>query len=204
MVNSSLAARMRRLQDRLLNIRTGSGSYVLPADIKRIHLRFAARNAGGHMGPRVFWHNQLVRLKYHNPAISMTVDRSCPNEESPILSIHYAPQGNPSDSTSPTSSPAATESSTSSTAPSKHTPTNAVRTIDMRMRTDSEILDELVKITQAKPVLLSEEDRETSRWLEEQRQESASHRKGSLRVKAKVQREKELLRQAQGDMAVTS
>lgn len=43
---------MRKLQAKLLSIRLGSGAYVLPQDVKRIHMRFAKRLEGGHMGPR--------------------------------------------------------------------------------------------------------------------------------------------------------
>lgn len=125
----------------------------------------------------------------------MTVDRTCPNEEAPILSIHYADP-----SASPTSSAAPTESTTSTTTPSKHSPTDTVRIIDMKMRTDSQILEELVRLTKATPVEISQEDKDTWRRLEEQKRESEKNRKGSLAVKAKVQREKELLKQAQGEM----
>jgi large subunit ribosomal protein MRP49 len=52
MVSNSLSQRMRKLQTKLLSIRLGSGAYVLPKDIKRIHLRFAPKINGGHMGPR--------------------------------------------------------------------------------------------------------------------------------------------------------
>ena len=52
MVANSLSQRMRKLQTKLLSIRLGSGAFVLPKDIKRIHLRFAPKINGGHMGPR--------------------------------------------------------------------------------------------------------------------------------------------------------
>lgn len=48
----SLPQRMRKLQTKLLAIRLGSGALVLPKDVKRIHLRFAQKIDGGHMGPR--------------------------------------------------------------------------------------------------------------------------------------------------------
>lgn len=48
----ALGQRMRKLQAKLLSIRLGSGAYVLPQDVKRIHMRFAKRLEGGHMGPR--------------------------------------------------------------------------------------------------------------------------------------------------------
>lgn len=52
MVSNSLSQRMRKLQTKLLSIRLGSGAFVLPKDIKKIHLRFAPRMEGGHMGSR--------------------------------------------------------------------------------------------------------------------------------------------------------
>lgn len=52
MGSSSLPQRMRKLQTKLLSIRLGSGAFILPKDIKKIHLRFAPNMNGGHMGPR--------------------------------------------------------------------------------------------------------------------------------------------------------
>lgn len=48
----SLPQRMRKLQDKLLAIRLGSGALLLPKEVTRINLRFAAKIDGGHMGPR--------------------------------------------------------------------------------------------------------------------------------------------------------
>ncbi|KAH0414018.1 hypothetical protein KCU90_g16126, partial [Aureobasidium melanogenum] len=72
----SLLQRMRKLQTKLLAIRLGPGAAVLPKEISRIHMRFAPKIDGGHMGPRKFWRHELVRLKFHNPAIPMTLDRT--------------------------------------------------------------------------------------------------------------------------------
>ena len=48
----SLPQRMRKLQTKLLAIRLGSGAMVLPKEVTRIHMRFARKIDGGHMGPR--------------------------------------------------------------------------------------------------------------------------------------------------------
>jgi len=48
----SISYRMRALQNKLLAIRLGSGALVLPKEVKRIHMRFARRIEGGHLGPR--------------------------------------------------------------------------------------------------------------------------------------------------------
>ncbi|KAF2858328.1 hypothetical protein K470DRAFT_259919 [Piedraia hortae CBS 480.64] len=81
---------MRKLAGRLLDLRLGSGAVVLPKDVQRIHLRFAPRIEGGHMGPRKFWRQELRRLKYHNPGVAMTVDRTAVNgQDDAMLSIHW-------------------------------------------------------------------------------------------------------------------
>lgn len=71
MVASSLSQRMRKLQTKLLSIRLGSGAYVLPKDIKRIHLRFAPKINGGHMGPR------YVVAQSYEKAFVLTNDSEC-------------------------------------------------------------------------------------------------------------------------------
>lgn len=48
----SISYRMRALQTKLLAIRLGSGALILPKEVKRIHMRFARRIEGGHLGPR--------------------------------------------------------------------------------------------------------------------------------------------------------
>jgi hypothetical protein len=64
MVSNSLAQRMRKLQTKLLSIRLGSGAFVLPKDIKKIHLRFAPKINGGHMGPRYALPNDHITPSY--------------------------------------------------------------------------------------------------------------------------------------------
>ena len=48
----SMQQRMRKLQTKLLAIRLGSGAFILPKDVKRLHMRFNQKIDGGHMGPR--------------------------------------------------------------------------------------------------------------------------------------------------------
>ncbi|KAK0257099.1 hypothetical protein LTR29_000530 [Friedmanniomyces endolithicus] len=193
----SLPHRMRKLQTRLLAIRLGSGAYILPKDINRIHMRFAPRIEGGHMGPRKFWHHELVRLKYHNPAVSMTTDRTARAEDPAVLSVHFA-SATPAQSSEDTtaSNPATADSTTATTQP-----TERVSTIDMKHRTNAEILEELVRMTRAQAVEATEAEREELRALEEQRVKGAKDSAKSLEVRARVAREKQLLEQARGELA---
>ncbi|KAK3704187.1 hypothetical protein LTR37_014027 [Vermiconidia calcicola] len=202
----SLSQRMRKLQTKLLAIRHGSGSLVLPKDVKRIHMRFGAKINGGHMGPRKFWRHELVRLKYHNPAVPITVEQirttQTPDTEA-TLSIHFtastsSPQTSPD---SATSSPAPTDSTTTTSSPSSHDPTERVETIDMKHRTNSQILQEVVRLTKAYPVEPTQQELEEMRLLEEQRVRSERDSKMSAEVRARVKREREIMEQARGDLA---
>ncbi|KAK3070051.1 hypothetical protein LTR53_011120 [Teratosphaeriaceae sp. CCFEE 6253] len=200
----SLPQRMRKLQTKLLAIRLGSGALVLPKDIKRIHLRFAARLEGGHMGPRKFWHQELIRLKYHNPAVSMTVDKTAQAEDPATMSIHWTAASAPQSSSSPASGPNVVDSTTSTTHAADAPQTDRVSTIDMKHRTNAEILEELVKMTKAQAVEPTEAEQEELRELEAQRRRGAIESAKSLEVRAKVKREKDLLEQARGDMAANA
>ena len=129
---------------------------------------------------RKFWKHELVRLKYHNPAISMTVDRTALAEDPATMSVHFA---------------SASEDGTNDQL------TDRVQTIDMKLRNNSEILEELVKLTKAQQVEPTAEEVEELKDLEEQRIKGARDSVRSGEVRARVKREKELLEQARGDMA---
>ncbi|KAK4540687.1 hypothetical protein LTR36_009018 [Oleoguttula mirabilis] len=189
----SLPQRMRKLQTKLLAIRLGSGALVLPKDVTRIHMRFAQKIDGGHMGPRAFWRHELIRLKYHNPAVSMTIDRTATADDPAVMSVHFASADAPqsSDSTTQTSTPP------SDAAP----PTDRVQTIDMKHRTNLDILGELQKLTKAFAVEATAEEREEMQMLEDHRVKSARDSKLSQEVRARQKREKELLKQARGELA---
>ncbi|KAH8701681.1 50S ribosomal protein Mrp49 [Talaromyces proteolyticus] len=99
MVN--LFKRMRKLNTRLLNVRIGTGAAVLPSiansskdqpAITRIHLTYAKRMNGGHMGARRFWRQCLPRLKFHNPAIQMSVKQTDDQEGPAALTIFFSGQ----------------------------------------------------------------------------------------------------------------
>ena len=153
---------------------------------------------------RKFWREELVRLKYHNPAVAMTVERpfTTPSvDEEATMSIHFASQSAKQTLSSATSSPAATDSTTASTTPSDQEPTDRIETINMKNRTNSEILQELMRITKAYPVEPTVEEQDEMRSLEEQSVRSQRDSKMSQEVRARVKREKELLEQARGDLA---
>ncbi|EME49827.1 hypothetical protein DOTSEDRAFT_121058 [Dothistroma septosporum NZE10] len=179
----SLPQRMRKLQTKLLAIRLGSGALVLPKEVKRIHMRFAPHINGGHMGPRKFWRHELVRLKYHNPAVPMTIDRNTLQDDPAVMSVHFG------------------EADVAPLQSSESSSDERIETINMKNFTNSEILDALVRLTKAQPVEPTAEEQEELAKLEEQRRRSERDSKLSQEVRARVKREKELLEQARGDLA---
>lgn len=130
----------------------------------------------------------------------MTVDRTAKAEDESVMSIHFAQQGS-ADDDSPTSAPNPVSSTTTTSTTADSTPVGRVQTIDMKHRTNSEILQELIRVTKAYPIEATAEEQEEIRLLEEQRLRSQRDSAKSAEVRARVKREKELLEQARGDMA---
>lgn len=138
---------------------------------------------------RKFWRHELVRLKYHNPAVPMIVDHNAEQSDPAVMSIHFASENASQTSSNPTVSAV------------PEAPTERVETINMKNYTSSEILDALVHLTKAYPVEPTPEDQEELEKLAEQKRRSEMDSKLSREVRARVKRERELLEQARGDLA---
>jgi large subunit ribosomal protein MRP49 len=137
---------------------------------------FAIKINGGHFGPRRFWHMYLPRLKYHNPAVSMTVNRTANQLGPATMTIYFAP-----DASRPAADPAADE---------------RTEVIDMKHKMEGEILRELMEATRAQEVEATEEEMEEMRAYEEQASRSQEDRvRERLRVEAR-RKEAALLAQA--------
>lgn len=184
-------------QKQLLAIRLGPGAAVLPKEVSRIHMRFAPKIDQGHMGPRKFWRHELVRLKYHNPAVPMTLDRAAAQTDPALMTVFFSsPEGSPTSSGS-----APTTSTSGDKAPSDYSSAERTETIEMTHRTQESIWADLVKVTGARQVEPTREELETLRSLEEHRVRSERDSKLSLEVREKKKREEALLAQARGDVA---
>jgi len=164
-------------------------------------MRFAQKNDGGHMAPRKFWRHELVRMKYHNPAVSMTVDRTAPSTDPALMTVFFAPKNAPQTSSSSTGTGAPTSSTSGDKAPSEYTPTEKTEEIPMTNRTPVEILGDLIKLTNATSVEATPEELEQLEGLNQARIKGAKDAKLSLEVREKKKREEALLAQARGEMA---
>jgi large subunit ribosomal protein MRP49 len=114
-------------------------------------------------------------MKFHNPSVPMTVERSEEQDGPSVMSVHFAPKdGEEGD---------------------------RVESINMKSYTNSEILDALVNLTKAYPIEPTPEDQETLAKLKEQQISSERDSKRALELRAKQQRERQILEQARGDVA---
>ena len=151
----------------------------------------------------MFWRHELVRLKFHNPAVPMSIDRTAAQTDPALLSVHYPNPDAVQSSSSATSAPAARDSTTKNTTPSDASSTERVETINMTHSNNTEILEAFVRLTKAYPVEPTAAEKEELATLEEQRVRSAAASKLSAEVRARQKREKELLEQARGDIAAS-
>jgi large subunit ribosomal protein MRP49 len=78
-----------------------------------------------------------------------------------------------------------------------------VETINMKHRTDSEILTQLMALTRAKPVYATPEEVEQLRELEEARKQSLRDQTRSIKENEKRKKRDAMLAQARGEIAAT-
>ncbi|KAL9636298.1 MAG: hypothetical protein Q9204_002320, partial [Flavoplaca sp. TL-2023a] len=180
----------------LYSVRLGIGAAVLPRNVKRIHLDFAFKLNDGHFGARKVWRNYLPRLKYHNPAVSMSVNRTQNQTGPATLTVFFAA---PSHSASNASATAPLPSViTQDTHTPGHTSFERTVTIEMKHRHESEILSELLSLTKASPVEpLPEDKAELEKLAEEERQAGLDRARNAAYTEQKRQ-DKALLDQARG------
>ena len=152
---------------------------------------------------RKFWRHELVRLKYHNPAVPMTVDRTAAQTDQAIMTVFFSPSDAQQTSSSPTGAPAPTSSTSGDKAPSDYVPADRIETIQMSNRIPTEILSDLVRLTKARVVEPSLQEQEELRTLDEHRIRSERDSKLSLEVRQKKKREEAILAQARGEIAAS-
>ena len=151
---------------------------------------FAVKIPDGHYGARKFWRHSLPRLKYYNPAVSMTINRTTDQAGPATMSIFFAPLP---DSISSTASPAATQSTSSQDTTSGHEAVERVEAINIKHMPQSEILRKLMEATKAVKVEPTAEERAEMEALEEQRKRSEIDRERMDVENRKIKREKALL-----------
>ena len=84
--------------------------------------------------------------------------------------------------------------------PSEHTPFERTQSIDMKHKTEAEILAALMEVTHATPIEATPQEQVALEELEEERKRSEMDSRRSAEVNAKRKREAEVLAQARGDI----
>lgn len=158
--------------------------------VRSIHLDFATKLNQGHFGPRKFWHTYLPRLKYHNPAVPMTVNRTTDQAGPATLTVTFG---------APSTTPASSTASASDRGQSEQTTT---KVIDMKHKHESAILSELTQIVEGKQVEATEEERAQLLELEDQRARSARDAELQKEVLRKKRKEAAILEQARRSVEV--
>ena len=182
---------------KLYTIRLGPGAAILPKEVVGLRLEFATKINDGHFGARKVWRNYLPRLKYHNPAVSITVSRSTDQQGPANLTVFYA---SPSAATITSSSPsdASHESARGGTRILNHPTHDRTEIIDMKHRHESDILSDLMDLTNAAPVTATaDEELELQQLKAEEKKIEADRIRGAA-LSEKLRQEKALLDQARG------
>ncbi|KAF6816869.1 hypothetical protein CSOJ01_02800 [Colletotrichum sojae] len=179
----------------LLSLRHGPGAVRLPSNVTRIHMEFAKTMGEGHFGPRRFWREMLPRLKYHNPAVPMIVNRKHNNEGSAIMSVYFS-TGNPID---PATLPQLPSSAQDQSKAPNPTEGERVVKIDMKNKHSSDILERFLSETEAKPVLPTPEEQEEMRQIEELRAKAEKDRQRVAKALSEAKKEKAMLDRARAN-----
>ncbi|RFU80966.1 ribosomal mrp49 [Trichoderma arundinaceum] len=186
----------------LINIRCGPGAAVLPAEVTRIHMDFALRLKGGHMGARKFWKEYLPRLKYHNPSVPMIVNRHDQNQLPPTMTIYLR---KPNSSTAASSEPLAQPSSSRTNLSKAQPPTADERVvhIDMTNKHSSHILEFFMAETRAVPLQPTNEEIAEMQSLETLRKNADVDRERVRQLRLEKKKEEDMLKRARaaGGMA---
>ncbi|BCS24317.1 mitochondrial 54S ribosomal protein mL61 [Aspergillus puulaauensis] len=198
MVN--LFKRMRKLNT-ILNIRVGTGAAILPSaatatkefpTVTRLHLTYASKIYGGHQGARHFWRNCLTRLKYHNPAIPITVKQTADQEGPASLTVYFAENLSNAASLS------------ASAAKDQHAPepsgSEQAAVVDVRNLTYTDIWNKFKNMTGAQEVSATETEKAELQKLEQMAQQSVKDRARVAGIRqAKLDHER-MLQAARGEV----
>lgn len=202
-MTGSVLQRAVKVNRKLLSIKTGPGAMILPADITRLHLAFARNdfpgNVSRHHGAKKFWREYLPSLKYHNPTVSMTVERSseatCPAK----LTIHYNASAAPK--TLPETSSNDTSSVQTPTFGNSFSNVSQTKEINMKSKSNKEILERFIKVSEAKPAEILPSDIQLKGWIDNIQEKSIKEANIMKLHNAKRKRQEDMMAAARGKTA---
>ncbi|KAH0442164.1 50s ribosomal protein mrp49 [Colletotrichum kahawae] len=182
----------------ILSIRHGPGAAILPPNVTRIHMEFAKTMEGGHMGPRKFWHNMLRRLKYHNPAVPMIVNRKSTNEGAAMMHIYFS-KGAPIDPATLPQNPSSAMDGSKAPEPTEN---ERVVKFDIKDKRSEEILERFIAEAEATPVTPTPEELREMEEVEKLRVKSEADRVANAKIRDEARKQKAMLDKARAEVAV--
>lgn len=159
---------------------------MLPNDVRQVHLQFAPKINNGHAGARKFWRNALPRIKYHNPAIPITVTRLKDQKSHATLTLSFGGF-----------------TASSLTRDQNQPGIDRKEVIDVTNLHDSEILARLTKLTNATLVVPTVEEEEQLQKLEVENSKRMQDALVNTEYLERKRREKVFLNQIKGDALVS-
>ncbi|RBR24113.1 uncharacterized protein FIESC28_03013 [Fusarium coffeatum] len=190
----SLGERYNKLHRKLVSLKVGPGAAILPPEVTRIHMDFATSFKNGHMGAKKFWRENLPRLKYHNPAVPMIVNRHNQNQKKPTLSIYLRKPDASTPAPETRSQPASSRSNLS-----KATPPDAdekIITVDMTEKHSSHILEFVLAETRAVPLKPTKEEIRELQEIDAMARQAEVDRARMRGLREEKQREEDMLKRA--------
>ncbi|KAJ9203120.1 hypothetical protein DTO166G4_5546 [Paecilomyces variotii] len=199
MVN--LFKRMRKLRSKILHVRVGPGAAILPSTnnaskdfpaVTRLHLTYARKLYGGHLGARHFWRNCLQRLKFYNPGIPMSVKQTDEQNGPAALTIYFAERA----------SAAALKHSAHikdqyAPAPQPNEKTAIIDTKDLDYK---QIWQKVQEATGAQEVKATPEEEEELKKLEQMRIKSEEDRARVIGIRQAKKDQERMLQEARGEV----
>lgn len=146
---------------------------------------------------RKFWREMLPRLKYHNPAIPMIVNRKPTNEGPAIMSVYFNAGTKPID-------PATLPQYPSSPSDQSKAPTpvegERVVKIDMKGKHSEEILERFIAETAALAVEPTPEELREMEEVEKLRAKAEKDREAVAKIREEAKKEKAMLDRARAEV----
>lgn len=171
---------------------------MLASDVQKLSLNFATKINDGHAGARRIWRYALPRLKYHNPTVSMLINRTTVQEGPATITVFF---GRSQKSISTYLSPTLPNSLTPGSDLEESRWFERTEIIDMKHLHDSEILSQLMKVTKASQILATPEEEVELRQLKEEEEKSKQDSLVALDSKEKQRQKQALLDEARGLMS---
>lgn len=198
-----------------MSVRNGPGAAVFPPYILKLHLQFPTRNPS-FTNVKLFWRQELPRLKYHNPSVPMIVNRTeDPSDQSAVLTIYMEKEEDTPALPAPEGAKPEQITAAAAVDPWQYIASNChglapapaplpnekIVSIDVRELDTSKILTELLELTGAVQVEPTDEDMTEMKELAEQEDHLRYVRAITRKKNDAIAEEKRMLEKARQEAA---